>query len=410
MNVSWTGAPVPGRVLVGYRTGLAIAWLWLAIMLATGFDNWTPERSVPVLFDPDGLRLPWRTWAWIPVWSPVPALLGGGMGWLCLVLATAALALLANRRARPAAAVLLLAYGWMVGLDSVLMNAHRYLLVCMTVAFLLLPTATADIDVPLGSVLPIPVLAVALWGWAAWAKTVPAWRSGPALYLDLVHLNPPWLGTLWSRLPGFLFLAGAWLVPLAETAIAWGLTRPARARTAARAGIALCVFFLPLVPVFAVATATLTWAAGRCVGMAVPTPTSASAHRLEGWRLAAIVLFCAWQFLLPIRTHLIEDNYATGRGWFWAWRQMTMLRHGFLRVEVLDPEHGWQDATGPLAPIMEDLLMFPCEIPWGVAWVRRSRPDLLPPDRSVRVLRLGGGGPAVPASCPPGRVPNPGVG
>lgn len=63
-NVSGTGVPVPGRGFVGCLMGLAIR-------PATGFDNWTPEQPVPVLFNPDSLRLPWRTWAWMPVWGLV---------------------------------------------------------------------------------------------------------------------------------------------------------------------------------------------------------------------------------------------------------------------------------------------------------------------------------------------------
>lgn len=103
-------------------------------------------------------------------------------------------------------------------------------------------------------------------------------------------------------------------------------------------------------------------------------------------------------------------TYATGRGWFRVWRPMTMLCHGSPRVEVLDLEYGWQDATSPLASIMEGLAMFACQIPRDVVWGHRSRPDLLSPAWSIHILRLGGGGPAVPDSCPPGRVPNPDVG
>ena len=281
----------------------------------------------------------------------------------------------------------------------------------MTAAFLLLRAGPQEVPPSVYDGLPIRILAVCLWGWAAFAKATPAWWSGHALYADLLYLSPPALGALWAHMPDAWFVLFARTTLVIEAAIAVGLLFGPTARLASGAAVAMCVAFLPLVPIFGVATAVLTLAAARCTAVPVPgtarsQPHPPQLHPLQShplqpvriWHMLALGGFLAWQVLLPVRTYLFDDHYATGRGWPWTWRQMTMVRHGQLRVEVLDPAYGWQDATPALTPIVDDFQAFPCSIPWGIAWVRRSRPDLLPPDRRVRVLRLGAG-PAVPPAC-----------
>ena len=390
----------PAELLDWLRRGLGLAWIWLAVSLSLGFNAWH-RIHYPILHSGTGLRVPWREVAWLPVWSPLPS---GSMSWLLLPIGLGGLGLLLNYRPRLWAGLITFCWLWLMGLDQMMFLYHRYFLLCLTVVVLLLPPRTAQ-PLSLRACAPLIVLAVAVWGWSGWAKVTPLWFSGAHLYYDLTHFTVPWQAALFARLP-----AGAsWVLSmgylLAELLLAYLLIRPRFARFAAWAGVLVAATLALLAPIFAIATATATWVAGQCVGHLGQARAPRPLPAVPAWRMVAIALFCAWQLLLPLRSYFLSESpYETGLGLRWGWYQMAAMRDGSVYFELREPERGWVDVTPALAAqhpqFKAHLALFPCEIPWAVVWLQRTRPDLLDPAQRLRVRHTSYPQEQLPTACP----------
>ena len=393
----------PAALLDWLRRGLGLAWIWVAVSLSLGFNAWHPTHY-PILHAGTGLRVPWREVAWLPVWSPLPS---GSMSWLLLPLGLGGIGLLLNYRPRLWASLIALCWLWLMGLDQFLFLYHRYFLLGLTGAVLLLPPRRQR-RVSLWACLPLLVLCGAVWFWSGWAKFTPLWFSGAHLYYDLTQLTAPRPAAFFARWPP----AGIWLLSigylLAELLMAYLLLRPRSARQAAWVALPLAGTLALLAPIFAVATATASWVTGQCVwhlGQRRPLD-QAPLPPVPRWRMAAILLFCAAQLLLPLRPYFLSAaSYDTGLGLRWAWRQMAVLREeGPLHIELWEPAQGWVDIMPALAAqhaqIYNHLSLFPCEIPWAVAWLQRTRPDLLDPDQPLRFRYPGYAPGQLPGACP----------
>ena len=408
LNAAWQTlrAPVvPGRLLDVYRRGVGACWLWLAISWGAGYANWNPSRP-PVLWQADGVRLPWPGATWVPVWSPIPDL---GLAWLLPPMALAGLWLLAAPwQARPAAAVLLFAGLWLLAADRLMFHYHRYLIAHMTLALLLLPPTRRAGRVSHLDCLPVTGLAVIMWGWSAWAKLSPDW---PALWmLQLRDFGPPVVDAAISRLFASLplvptVLAGALLTTLAELFVAVYLCRPRYTRWARRLGLFLCAGFLLLAPPFTISVGVLTWVASRTVEAgATDFKPSANGPRNPRLRHLLATAFLALHIALPLRTYLAPGHADTHTGYFWAWRQMADLRPGRLRVETHDPARlAWHDLTpawhAAHPHMVGHLAMSPCELPWALAWLAMQHPELTPSDQPLRLSLPPSDEAPVPAPC-----------
>ena len=395
------GAPVvPGRLLDVYRRGVGACWLWLCASWGLGYANWNPSRP-PVLWQADGVRLPWSSeLTWVPVWSPVP---GQGLAWLLLPMALAGLLLLAGPwRPRAVAAGLLCLGLWLGAADRLMFHYHRYLILHMTLTLLLLPPVGRGTRVSHLDCLPVTGLAVALWGWSAWAKVSPDW---PLLWaLQLRDFGPPvvdkavrWaLGTLPA---GPTILAGSMLTALAELMVAVYLCRPKYTRAARWLGLLLCAGFFLLAPPFTLSAGVLTWVAGRSVEAgARQSRQTPSGTQPPQWRNLLTAGMLAVHMALPLRAYLAPGHADTHRGYFWAWRQMADIRPGRLLVETYDPAgRAWHDLTpawhAAHPHMLGHLTMSPCALPWALAWLAMHHPELAPADRPLRL--------SLPPSDPP---------
>ena len=399
-GMEWNIRRVPNRVLDWYRRGLGVAWIGLAVGLGSGFNAWH-RTHYAILHSGDGLRVPWREVAWLPVWSPLPS---GSMAWLLALIGILAVGLVVPWRPRLCAAAITVLWLWLMGLDQFLFLYHRYFLLCATVCLLLLPSHR-ERHVSLTACLPLIVLVAAVWFWSGWAKISPFWLTGGHLRYDMTHLTVPWQAVRFAQWTDRQYLILAWFYLAVEILMAYLVVRPRTARFAAWASIPLAVTLAPLAPVFATAFGVASWTAGQCVahrGLA-SLPAGETRPVVPRWRVAAIGLFCVWQVLLPARPYLLAtDPYDTGQGLFWAWRQMALLRTGEVRIETLTPG-GWHDIVPALDPLHDQarnhLSLYPCQTAWAVAWWQDTRPDLLPPERPVRVRHTAYPGERIPGEC-----------
>ena len=129
-----------------------------------------PRTTDPILHARAGLRVPWREVAWLPVWSPLPS---GSMSWLLLPLGLGGIGLLLNYRPRLWASLIALCWLWLMGLDQFLFLYHRYFLLGLTGAVLLLPPRRQR-RVSLAALLPLLVLCGAVWFWSRLGQIHPA--------------------------------------------------------------------------------------------------------------------------------------------------------------------------------------------------------------------------------------------
>ena len=195
----------PAALLDWLRRGLGLAWIWVAVSLSLGFNAWHPTHY-PILHAGTGLRVPWREVAWLPVWSPLPS---GSMSWLLLPLGLGGIGLLLNYRPRLWASLIALCWLWLMGLDQFLFLYHRYFLLGLTGAVLLLPPAASG-GSRCGRVCPCWCSAGPSGFWSGWAKFTPLWFSGAHLYYDLTQLTAPRPAAFFARWPP----AGIWLLSI----------------------------------------------------------------------------------------------------------------------------------------------------------------------------------------------------
>ena len=398
---------VPNRVLDWYRRGLGAAWIGLAVGLANGYNAWH-RTHYAILHTGDGLRVPWREVAWLPVWSPLPS---GSMVWLLAVIGILAVGLVVPWRPRLCGAGITVLWLWLMGLDQLMFLYHRYFLLCATVCVLLLPSHR-ERHISLVSCLPLIVLVAAVWFWSGWAKITPLWLSGLHLRYNLTTFTVPWQAAIFATWPDELMRRLSSFYLVVELLMTYLVVWPRTARLAAWASLPLAATLVPLAPVFATAFGVASWTAGQCVAHLgrEPFPASEIPPVVPRWRVVAISLFCAWQVLLPARPYLLATNpYNTGQGLFWAWRQMALYRTGEPHIETLTP-NGWHDIVPTLGAMHDQarnhLLLYPCQIEWAVAWWQQSRPDLLPPGQPVRVRHTAYPGERIPLECEgrPGNV------
>ena len=391
-------APViPGRLLDIYRRGIGVCWLLLVVTWGFGYANWNPARP-PSLWQADGVRPPWPETAWVPVWHPIPGL---GMIWILAPIGLAALLLvLGTRGPRVTAGSLLFLVLWLASTDRFLFHYHRYLLVQMTAALLLLPPTRRDTGVSHLDCLPVTGLAAVMWGWSALAKL--SWNWPELWAIQLSTFGPPvvdravyWLFT--NLPPVTTILVGSTLTAAAELFVAYGLLRPAFTRAARRVGLLLAAGFGLMSAPFMLNVGLLTWVVSHCAeARADRQPaTMVPALNLRNLMVGAFLVF---HMVMPLRAYTSPGHPETHFGYIWAWRQMADIRYGRLTVKTWDPERlAWRDLTADWHAahpnLVGNLVMQPCEIPWIITWLAEYHPDLVPTDQPLEL--------SLPPSDPP---------
>lgn len=408
LEAAWRAlrAPViPGRLIDIYRRGIGVCWLWLVVTWTLGYANWNPARP-PSLWQADGIHLPWPETAWVPVWNPIPGL---GMIWILAPIGLAALLLvLGTRYPRVLTGSLLFLVLWLAATDRFLFHYHRYLLVQMTAASLLLPPVRGDFRVDpacRGHVshldcLPVTGLAAVMWGWSAVAKL--SWEWPELWAIQLSTFGPPVVDRaivwLFLKLPPITtILVGSILTAGAELFVAYCLLRPAFTRAARRVGLLLAAGFGLMSAPFMLNVGLLTWVASRCVGFRAGCQPAATVPKLN-LRNLLVGAFLVFHMVMPLRAYTSPGHPETHFGYIWSWRQMADIRYGRLTVKTFDPNRlAWRDLTGDWQAahpnLVGNLVMQPCEIPWIINRMAENHPDLVPTDQPLEL--------SLPPSDPP---------